>query len=172
MVNEDFQPAGTGRVTSFFDYSFVSMAIYGSLTVMAVVVAMENHPPPPLSAAARVFGVTLAIAAAKAYAELIADTLTRGRKLNGEEGRQLLRRVSPVLFGAQAPTVVFLMSALGWYSVETGIEISRVLVLGLLFVYGLRVGQLLHRARVVQIASGLAIVSAGALVVVMNQLFH
>jgi hypothetical protein len=172
MVNEGFQPADRGRVTSFFDYSFASMAIYGSLTVMAVVIAMEDHPPPSLSAAARLFGVTVAIAAAKAYAELIADTLTRGRKLNAEEGRGLLHKVSPILFGAQAPTVVFLMSAFGWFSVETAIQVSRLLVLMLLFVYGLRVGQVLHKTRFVQIASGLAIMSAGAVIAFMNFRFH
>lgn len=66
----------------FFDYSFASMAIYGSLTVMALVVAMENHPPTALRAAAQLFGITLAIAVTKAYAELIADTLDRERRLN------------------------------------------------------------------------------------------
>jgi hypothetical protein len=114
------------------------MAIYGSLAVMAVIVAIEDHPPTALRAAAQLFGVTLAIAVAKAYAEIIADTLDRGRRLDAEEWREILRKISPVLFGAQAPTLVFLMSAFGLFSVETAISISKVLVLGLLFVYGLR----------------------------------
>jgi hypothetical protein len=177
IAASDGQPArGTsfanGELVSLFDHSFASAAIYGSLAVMGVIVAMGDHPPPPLIAAVQLFGVTLAIAMAKAYSEILAATLERKRKLNADEGRTIWRAVSPVLFGAQAPTVVFLMSALGWYPVETGVQISKVLVLALLFVYGLRVGQLLHTARVVQIVSGLAIMSAGALVVLMNQLVH
>ena len=156
----------------FFDYSFASMAIYGSLTVMAVIAAMENHPPTALSAAAQLFGVTVAIAVAKAYAEIIADTLQRGRRLDAGEWREILRKVAPVLFGAQAPTLVFLMSASGLFSVETAIQVSKFLVLLLLFVYGLRVAQVLHQKRLVQILSGLMIMSAGIVVVAINYLFH
>jgi hypothetical protein len=181
-MDEDLQLGETGREATsgvrkpvkirFFDYSFASMAIYGSIPVMAVIVAMEYHPPPPLSAAAKIFGVTLAIAVAKVYAELIADTLHRERKLNAAEWREILRKVSPVLFGAQSPTLVFLLSACGLFSVEVGIQISKVLVLVLLFVYGLRAAQVLHKKRFVQILSGLVIMSAGIVIVFINYLFH
>lgn len=155
-----------------FDYSFASMAIYGSLAVMAVLVALENHPPTALRVAAQLFGVTIAIAVAKAYAEIIADTLHRGRRLSVEEGREILRKVSPVLFGSQGPTIVMLMSAFGLFSVDTAIEVGKVLVLVLLFVYGLRVAQVLHKHRLVQLASGFVIMSAGGMVVLINHLFH
>lgn len=144
-----------------FDSSFASMAIYGSLALMAVLVAIENHPPAPLQIAAQLFGVTLAIAVAKAYAEVIADTLHRGRRLTTGEWREILRKVLPVLFAAQGPTIVMLMSAFGLFSVAAAIELSKTPVLVLLFVYGLRVAQLLHSNRLIQIASGLVIMSAG-----------
>ena len=155
-----------------FDRSFASKAIYGTITVMAVLVAMENYPPPALRAAAQMFGVTLAIAVAEAYAEFIAFTLHRGRKLNREERREILQKVSPVLFGSQGPTVVMLLSAFGLFSVETAIDVSKALILVLLFVYGLRVAQLLHTNRLIQIASGLVIMSAGGVVVLINYFFH
>jgi hemolysin III len=156
----------------FFDYSFASKAIYGTLTVMAVIVAMEDHAPSALSAAAQLFGATLALAVAEAYAEIIADTLNKRRKLSAEEGREILGKVSPVLFGAQVPTLVFLMSDGGLFSVETAIQISKVLVLVLLFVYGLRVAQVLHKNHLIQILSGLIIMSAGFVVVLIKHLFH
>lgn len=156
----------------FFDYSFASMAIYGSLAVMAVIVSMETHPPTALRAAAEILGVTTAIAIAKGYAELIADTLDREKRLDAEEWREILRKVSPVLFGAQAPTLVFLLSACGLFSVETAIEVSKVLVLALLFVYGWATARVLHKKRFVQIVSGLAIMSAGFVIVLINALLH
>jgi hemolysin III len=166
----DDPPKASGIL--IFDYSFASMAIYGSLAVMAILVAMEDHPSSALRTAAQLFGVTFAIAVAKAYAEIIADTLHRGRRLNAEEGREILRKVSPVLFGAQGPTLVMLMSAFGFFSVDTAIDVSKVLVLVLLFVYGLRVAQLLHKNRFIQIGSGFVIMSAGGIVVLLNRLFH
>ena len=65
-----------------------------------------------------------------------------------------------------------LISAFGLLSVEAALEISKILVLLLLFVYGLRVAQLLHKNRFVQIVSGIVIMSAGGVVVLMNYLFH
>ena len=153
-----------------FDHSFASMAIYGSLTVMAVLVA--NDETSPLALAAQLFGVTVAIAMAKAYSEILAGTLLRGRKLAWKERKNVLRNVTPVLFGAQGPTLVLLISAFGLFSVDKAIEISKILVLLLLFAYGLRVAQLLHRGLIVQIVSGLAIMSAGIVVVLVNYLFH
>ena len=148
------------------------MAIYGSLAVMAVLVAIGFHPASPLQVAAQLFGVTLAIAVAKGYAEIIADTLYRGRRLDKGEALEVLRKVSPVMVGAQGPTAVMLISAFGLLSAEAALEISKILVLLLLFVYGLRVAQLLHKNRFVQIVSGIVIMSAGGVVVLMNYLFH
>jgi hypothetical protein len=156
----------------FFDYSFASKAIYGAIAVMAVIVAMEAHPPTALFAAAQSFGVTLAVAVAETYAEIIAHTLDIERKVNKEEWREVWRKVSPVLFGAQAPTLVFLLSAGGLFSVETAIAVSKVLVLALLFVYGFETARFLHKERFVQILSGLVIMSAGAVIVLINYLFH
>jgi hypothetical protein len=156
----------------FFDHSFASNAIYGTLTVMAVIVVMEDHPPPALRAAAQMFGVTLAIAVAKAYAEIIAGTLHRGRRLIAEEWREILHKVSPVLFGSQGPTIVMLLAAFGLFSVETAIAVSKGLVLVLLFVYGIRAAQILHTNRLIQLVSGLVIMSAGGVVVLINYFFH
>ena len=83
-----------------------------------------------------------------------------------------MRKVSPLLFGSQGPTVVMLMSAFGFFSVDTAVEVSKVLVFVLLFVYGLRVAQVLHQNRLVQLASGIVIMSAGGVVVLINYLLH
>ncbi len=156
----------------FFEHAFASNAIYGTLTVMAVIVAMADHPPPALRAAAQTFGVTLAIAIAKAYAEIIASTLRKGGTLAWEEWREIVRKVSPVLFGSQGPTIMMLLSAFGLFSVDRAIYISKALVLVLLFVYGIRVAQLLHTNRLIQLASGIVIMSAGGVVVLINYFFH
>jgi hypothetical protein len=89
-----------------------------------------------------------------------------------EEVRETLHKVSPVLLGAQAPTLVFLTSTFGMFSVETAIDVSKTLVLLLLFSYGLRVGQVLQQNRLMRVVSRLVMMTAGGIVVIIKALFH
>ena len=151
---------------------YVEKAIYGLVTVLAVLVAMEEHPPSAWRGAATLFGTTLAVALVETYAATIAATLSRRRALAGEEQGVIWRSVMPVVTGAQAPTIVLLLSALGLFPVGRAITIAQIVVALLRFGYGLRVGQILHQHRLQQLISGLALVAIAGLLVTIKVLFH
>jgi hypothetical protein len=77
-----------------------------------------------------------------------------------------------VLVGAQAPTVVLLLSVLGLFPVERAIAIAEVVALLFLFGYGWRVGQTLHEDWKRRLISGLLLVLVGALIVGFKAAFH
>jgi hemolysin III len=156
----------------FFDQPFASKAIYSLITVMALLLVMEDHPPTALQGAITLFGATLAIALAEVYAETIAETIAHHRRLGIEELRHIRQIISPVLLGAQAPTLILVASAFGLFSVETAIEISKWIILLLLFGCGFRVAQILHESRFQQIVSGLIIVAIGSLIIIIKTIFH
>lgn len=101
-------------------------AIYGLVTVLAVLVTMEDHPPVAWRGAITLFGATLAVALVDTYSETIAGMLSSQRRLSRDELREIWRDVSPVLVGAQAPTLILLVSAIGLFSVERAITIAEV----------------------------------------------
>src|SRR5262249_54972881 len=103
----------------------ISKAVYGLVTLMAVLTGMEDHPPEAWRGAVTLFGTTLAVALIDAYAETNAGIIARGRGLPRAELREIARDVAPVLVGAQAPTFVFLLSALGLFPVERAISIAQ-----------------------------------------------
>lgn len=152
--------------------TFVAKAIYGLITVQALLVAMSEHPPSPLGGAMTLLGATLAIALIDTYAEVIAEALAQEHMVSRIEVREILRSVRPVLLGSQAPTLVFILSALGLWSVETAIQIAQILVLLLLFGYGVQVGRLMHTRWIRQVLSGIILVMIALLIVSIKILFH
>src|SRR6187551_3364909 len=88
-------------------------AIYGLISVQSVLMVMKDHPPPAWQVAVTLLGTTLALALADTYAETIAVMLHHRRRLSRPEISAIWHAVRPIMFGAQAPTIVFILSAMG-----------------------------------------------------------
>ncbi len=76
-----------------------------------------------------------------------------------------------MLIGAQAPTLV-LLSVFGLLSIEWAITVAQVVALVLLFTYGWRVGQTVHRHPLRQLTSGVLLLATGLLVSAIKAVFH
>src|SRR5262245_11014147 len=98
----DHQPGSVEAASPVEEVSqaFVSRAIYGLITVLAVLQVYELHPPSAWGGTVSLFGTTLAVALVDAYSDSIAEMLSRGRGLSREELRKIGHDVAPVLIGA------------------------------------------------------------------------
>jgi hypothetical protein len=152
--------------------TFVTKAIYSLITVLAVLLGMSDHPPVAWRGAVLVFGTILAVALVEVYAESIDAILAWRRRLTSVELHKIWQEASPVLVGAQAPTLVLVLSALGFFPVERAIVIAELMIGLLLFSYGIRVGQLFHQDWIRQLMSALVLVAIAGLIVVIKVLFH
>lgn len=164
------QTSGVGKPP--VNSTFVARAVYGLITVLAVLQTMELHPPEPWRAAVTVFGTTLAIALIEVYAETIGELLGRRDRLARKDLVHFWHDATPVLVGAQGPTIALILSALGVMSVETAIDIAQLVAFATLFAYGWRVGQMLNVPIVRRIVSGLVLVGIGVLLVLIKAAFH
>lgn len=158
-----------GEQTATLEHSVshapVSKAIYGLITVLAVLQVLVAHPPSAWQATGALFGATIAVALADAYSACLASMLGAGRALTREDARTIWHEVAPVMVGAQGPTVLLLVSALGLLSVGAALSLAQAVAFVLLFGYGWRVGQLLHERWWLQLANGLLLVAIGGIVV-------
>ncbi len=150
----------------------ISSAIYGLITVLAVLQVMDVHPPSGWAGAVTLFGTTLAVALADAYSDTIAEMIAGRGHITRAELMKIARDVAPVLTGAQAPTVLLLLSALGLMSVKSAITLAQIVSFLLLFGFGWRVGQLLHEGTLRRLVSGLTLVLIGGLVVGLKAAVH
>jgi len=152
---------------------WVARSIYGLITVLAVLEAMEHNPPSDAwHGVVILFGTTLAVALVEAYADSIAEIIARGGELSRSDFREIAHDVAPVMIGAQGPTVVFLFAAFGLVSVGHAIDLAQLVAFATLFGFGWRIGKLLHEQRLRQLVSGLLLVAIGGLIVGIKAAFH
>lgn len=160
------------RLEPFISKAFIAKAIYGLIAVMAVLQVIDEHPPVPWRGAATLFGTTLGVALVDAYIETITFMFSRQRGPSRTELREVWHAFLPVLVGAQAPTLVLLLAVFGILSIERAISVAQVVALLLLFAYGWRVGQTVHKHPLRQLISGVVLLTIGLLVSGIKAVFH
>ena len=115
-------------------------AIYGSITVMGVLAVSTPDALTAVEMAAMLFASILAVALAKAYADLAANVLSSGRPASWDMVVEAWRLGRTTLIAVNVPTLTFLGSALGLYDVAMAHTLAKFLAVSLLIFYGARIG--------------------------------
>lgn len=114
--------------------------VYGSITVMALLMSMHRPVEDAGRTALVLFGSVFAVATAKSYAELCEQMLRSGKAAGIEDFRDVWAHSRTVLLAANGPALAFGLAAFGVYSADTAHLIAQVLAFALLVFYGARIG--------------------------------
>lgn len=114
--------------------------IYGTITVMGVLVATKPDDLNPLVTAGMLFTTVLAVALAKAYADLASKALQSGRHPDKSMIAQSWAHSRTTLIAANAPTLAMLLGAAGLYGVDMALVLAQIFAIVLLLFYGARIG--------------------------------
>jgi hypothetical protein len=150
----------------------VSRVIYGSIIGLALVVALEAHPPPPGAVIASLLGTAMAVALAEIYSELVGFETSRRRKAGATEVRRLSADVATVGLGVAFPAVFFLVAATGAIESDTAFTLAKWTGLGLIGVYGYAGGRLSGAGVGAALLQGVAVALIGASLIVLKSLVH
>jgi len=150
----------------------VSRVVYGSIIGLALVVALEAHPPPPAAMIASLLGTAVAVALAELYSDLVGFETTRRRKAGGTELRRLSADVAAVAFGISFPAVFFLLSATDVLEAETAFTIAKWTGLALIGVYGYAGARLSGAGVAASLVQAAAVALIGAALIVLKSLVH
>ena len=77
----------------------VSRVLYGAIIGLALVVSLENHPPPPGAVIASLLGTAVAVALAELYSEVVGAEVQTRRRVARPHLREIGRDVGAVAFG-------------------------------------------------------------------------
>ncbi len=142
--------------------------VYGAIIGLALVVALEAHPPSNRSVIATLLGTALAVALAEYYA----DTLdARARHLE-EHGRTILEHAVAAAFGISFPAIFFVLSAAGVMEQDTAFDVAAWTGVGLIAFYGYCAGRLSGASQPGSLLQGLGAGTIGLLLIVLKSLFH
>jgi hypothetical protein len=150
----------------------VGKVVYGAIIGLALIVALESHPPTAGVMTVWLLGTAVAVGLAEVYSEVVgAETSTR-RPVSRRDLGHMAEDAAAVGAGVALPAVFFLLSALGLFEVDTAFAVAKWSGLGLIGFYGFWgarfAGAEWHRALV----KGALVALIGAGLILLKSLVH
>lgn len=150
----------------------VARVIYGSIIGLALVVALQSHPPAAAEMTSLLVGTAVAVGLAEAYSELVGAEARTRRPVQGAQVRRLLADAGAVTFGAGFPAVFFALAATGAIGVDLAFELAKWSGLGLICGYGFLAARLSGAHLVGALAHGALIGAIGGALIALKALAH
>lgn len=146
--------------------------IYGSITVLSVLMAVRDHSEQPFETAAVLFGSTLAVAMAKAFSELLSRALDSGEKITRKSLHDAWVHSRPVLVTANISTAVFIAASFDLITTEMALFLSQGSCVVFLLALGARVGWVIDRALLSTVLGAAFAGGVGLALAIMKFVIH
>lgn len=114
----------------------VARVVYGAIIGLALIVALERHPPAAGSMIATLMGTAVAVGLAELYAEIVGIETRERHRVRRDQLGELRDDSLAVGFGVAFPVVFFLLAAFGAIDVDTAFDLAEWTGLGLIGFYG------------------------------------
>ena len=114
----------------------VSRVLYGSIIGLALVVALEAHPPRAGVVAVTLVATAVAVGLAELYADIVGtETRTRAR-VGRRQLVEMLDEIGAVATGVAFPSIFFLLAAAGAIDLDAAFTVAKWSGLALITTYG------------------------------------
>jgi hypothetical protein len=158
------------RLAAHLGSEQVSEVVYGTVIGLALVVALEAHPPAAGVTAATIVTTAIAVGLAELYSEFVGARVRR--HLESEQSGVVASDVVAVVAGAAFPAVFFVLAAIGVLELDTAFTIAKWSGLGLIALYGFlaaRLGGAPHHRALLHAA---VVAAIGVFVIAVKALVH
>ena len=159
-------------ITGHLSSRQVSRVIYGAIIGLALVVALQAHPPPTGAVIATLLGTAVAVALAEVYSELVGFETVRRRHVTSAERESLTADAAAVAIGVGFPSVFFLLALVGVLDDEAAFTIARWSGLGVLGLYGFAGARLTGSNFLGALLKGGGVALIGAALIGLKALVH
>jgi hypothetical protein len=159
-------------IDSHLASSQVARVVYGAIVGLALVVALETHPPTAGAMVATLLGTGLAVGLAEVYSETLGTEVRTRRRLERAHRRAIWKDTLAVAFGIGFPAVFFVLAAAGAVEVDTAFDLAKWSGLGLIALYGFLAARLAGAPLTAALLKSGAVASIGAFLIVLKSLVH
>src|SRR6476620_7078388 len=139
----------------------VSRVIYGAIIGLAVLVAIEDHPPSSLVVIGTLIGTAVAVGLAEFYSDMLGSETRLRRHLRRSELRHVASDVAAVALGIAFPAVFFIPAAAHYIEEDTAFTAAEWTGVGLLGLYGFAAARLAGERRLSSALRGIAVAAVG-----------
>jgi hypothetical protein len=161
-----------GALRAHLDSREVGRVVYGAIIGLALVAALEAHPPGVGTVAGLLLATALAVALAEVYSEVIGAETRTHRRIPWGEMRHFAAEGFAVAFGAGFPAVFFALSAAGVMEADTAFTIAKWSGAGLIGFYGFCAARLAGEGLVASLVHALAVCLIGLMLIALKALLH
>lgn len=120
--------------------------IYGSVTVMALLLAFGRGTNEPIKTAVILLGSILAIVLAETFAKISSDAAQNRQPFGWAEVHHGWLHSRPTLLAVNIPTLLIAAASSGIYTFETAVILAQVSAISLLALYGYSIGWVIYRS--------------------------
>jgi hypothetical protein len=164
--------AGPGSIRAHLGSAHVTRVIYGAIVGLAIVVALEPHPPDAATVAVILVTTAIAVALAELYSNVVGTRLRTHGPLGGPRRRDAALDVVAVALGGAFPALFFVLSAAGAIELDTAFDIAKWSGLGFLGCFGFAAAHLSGAGTGRSLLHALAVGAIGAAVILIKSLVH
>jgi hypothetical protein len=150
----------------------VSRVIYGSVIGLALVVALEAHPPSAGRVAATIGGAAVAVGLAEIYSQVVGEEARTRRPTRIGRIRSVGLDAAAVMLGAAFPAIFFLLAAAGALDLDLAFTLSKWTGAALICAYGYVAGRLSGSTVGGSIVHAAAVGAIGVALIGLKALVH
>ena len=150
----------------------VARVIYGAIIGLALLVALEQHPPAAGVVVASLVATGFAVGLAELYSEIVGTETRTHHRIERGELVEFANDAVAVTFGVAFPSVFFILAAFGAITTDTAFVIARWSGLGLIGFYGYAAGRLAGARPLACVLQALAVTAIGGALIVIKALVH
>ena len=150
----------------------VSRVIYGSIIGLALVVALEAHPPTALVVASSLVATAVAVGLAELYSDIVGTETRTRRPVGRGQLSHMLDDAVAVAFGIVFPAAFFVLAAAGVLELDTAFSVAKWSGLGLISAYGFAAARLAGAGIGASIVRAVLVGALGGLLIAVKALVH
>ena len=150
----------------------VSRVVYGAIIGLALIVALEDHPPRPGVVVGTLLATAVAVGLAELYSDVIGSEARTRRRPDRAGVAHILEQAGAVAFGIAFPAVFFVLSAAGAMEVESAFSVAKWSGLGLIGFYGFCAARLAGGSVRTSILHAVLVGVIGAMLIALKALLH
>jgi hypothetical protein len=150
----------------------VARVTYGAIIGLALVVALQAHPPANRIVIGSLIGTAVAVALAEVYAELLGGESRLRRRPTREEAGEVVVDGIAVAGGVGFPAVFFVLAAAGAIETDLAFNLAKWSGLGLIAFYGYWAARLSGSTPRGASVQALAVALIGAALIALKAVLH
>ena len=150
----------------------VSRVIYGTIIGLALVAALEAHPPTPGVMIATLLATAVAVGLAELYSDIVGTEARTHRRVGRATARHMLDDVAAVSVGIAFPCVFFILAAVGALEDEAAFTLAKWSGLGLIGFYGFCAGRLSGASVAASLLQAVVVGTIGGALIAVKALIH